>query len=308
MWNRFASVLTASALALAAGAALAQPDSAKAPATPSEPTAVSGVTVEVAPTPKVIERQSRDFTQSFAVTPNTERNQLVRWRDPICVQVMGLLDAQARLVKTRIEEVAKAVDVPVAKTGCSANIEIVFTERPQDLMDLVAKKRELVLGYYHRHDHDRLKQVTRPIQAWYVTAVRIRDRRAIVADPENQTGGCSIEERVFACPESMYENALVVADSRALKGRDVGLLSDYLVMLTLGPPRALDGCMSLPSVIDALSAASCPHDRPDGLTPGDAAYLMALYKANLNYTAQFAETDISQRMAKILINANQASK
>jgi hypothetical protein len=78
-------------------------------------------------------------------------------------------------------------------------------------------------------------------------------------------------------------------------------------MLTLGPPRTLDGCEDLPSVIDALSSATCPHDKPDGLTPADAAYLTALYKANLEYKASFAETEISQRMAKILINANKAS-
>jgi hypothetical protein len=308
MPNRIAFVLTASALALAAGAALAQSgpppvDAAKA----ADPTAVSGVTVEATPTPKVIERQSWNFTQSFAAEPNAERDQLVRWRDPVCVNVVGLVDAQAAKIKARIEDVAKAVDVPIAKRDCSANIEIVFTGRPQDLMDVIARERELVLGYYHRHDHDRLKKVTRPIQAWYVTAARNSNGRYIMADPDNGTGGCTIETRQFACPESMYQNAFVVADSNALKGKDVGLLSDYLVMLTLGPPRSLDGCEDLPSVIDALSSATCPHDKPDGLTPADAAYLTALYKANLEYKASFAETEISHRMAKILINANKAA-
>jgi hypothetical protein len=285
MPSRLASGLIASVLALTAGAALAQsaPPTPADATKPADPTAVSGVTVEAAPTPKVIERQSWNFTQSFATEPNTERDQLARWRDPVCVTVTGLVDAQAAKIKARIEDVAKAVDLTVGKAGCSANIEIAFTDRPQDLLDAVARKRELVLGYYHRHDHDRLKKVTRPIQAWYATGVRNRNDRVVLADPENATGGCTLETRQFACPESMYENAFVVADSNALKGRDVGLLSDYLAMLTLGPPRTLDGCEDLPSVIDALSSATCPHDKPDGLTPADAAYLTALYKANLEY-------------------------
>ena len=299
MSDRFASLIAASAVALGANAALAQ-----APAQPPGGTTVAPVTVQAAPPPKTIERQSWDFTQSFATEPNTERHQLLRWRDPVCVKVMGVEDKQAAYIKARIEDVARSVDLHVGKPGCSSNIQIVFTDRPQALMDRVAQKDELILGYYHRHDHDRLKIVTRPVQAWYVTAVQ-QSHGPVMADPENQTGGC--EARKFACEESMYANAFVVADSRALKGKDVGLLSDYLVMLTLGPPRSLDGCMSMPSVIDALSPASCGHDKPDGLTPGDAAYLTALYQANLEYRAEFAETDISRRMARILINANKAN-
>lgn len=318
MPDRCAFLFAASALMLTAGAALAQPapaqpapaatgQTAPAAAKPADSTAVSPVTVEAAPTPKVIERQSWSFTQSFAVQPNTERPQLVRWLDPVCVKVLGLADDQDALIKARIEDVAKAVDLHVGKAGCRANIEIVFTDRPQAMMDHVARKAEILLGYYHRHDGARLKMVTRPIQAWYITGVRMADGHELMADPENQTGGCG-DVRQFACPASMYENAFVVADSNALKGKDVGLLSDYLVMLTLGPPRSLDGCMALPSVIDVLSAASCAHDKPDGLTPGDAAYLTSLYKANLEYRANFAEADISERMAKILINANNAAK
>jgi len=97
---------------------------------------------------------------------------------------------------------------------------------------------------------------------------------------------------------------LVVADKKAVEAKDIGLLSDYLVMLTLAQPRRLDGCNSMPSVIDTLSPASCPHDAPDGMTAGDAAYLTALYKADLELRKNFEESDISDRMAAILIKAS----
>jgi hypothetical protein len=301
MSNRLASVLTLAVLASAASTAHAQSGHAQSePAKPAAPTPVAPVTVEAAPPPKVIRQQSHAFTESFAVTPNTERNQLSRWRDPVCVLVRGLAADQSALIKTRIEDVAKALDLGVAKPGCIADIEIIFSARPQDLMDVIAKKSEELLGYYHRHDHDRLKTVSRPIQAWYITAVR-SGPYWIMADPENMTGGCGTRD--FNCPESKYANALVVADAKALEGQDVGMLSDYLAVVALGPPRSLDGCLTPPSVIDALSKAPCPHDKPDGLTAADAAYLTALYKADLEYKTNLAETDISRRMADILVKA-----
>jgi hypothetical protein len=101
----------------------------------------------------------------------------------------------------------------------------------------------------------------------------------------------------------------VVADSKALAGKDAGLVADYLVMLTLAQPRSLDGCNSLPSVIDLFAKSAClGRDMPDGLTPGDAAYLTALYKADLETRKTFEQTDVSDRMAQILIKASAAGR
>ena len=99
----------------------------------------------------------------------------------------------------------------------------------------------------------------------------------------------------------------IVADSKTLEGKDVGLVADDLVMLALSQPKSLDGCTALPSVIDVFAKAPCPgRDPPDGLTPADAAYLTALYSADLEAGKAFELGDISGRMAKILIKANAA--
>jgi hypothetical protein len=319
MPNRTASSLTAAVLALVAGPALAQSASVQPQAAQTAPAApgstVSGVTVEAPATPKVIKRQSWDFTLSFGSAGNPEVDQIDRWWEPVCVQVSGVTDRQQTMIKARIESVAEAVGLPKARRGCKPNVEVMFTDRPQDAMDWVWKRREQLLGYYHRHDGKQLKTVKYPVQAWYVTATRaVLDRAGalygidqptsgeVVDDPDNRTPACA-SSPFSVCADGLFKNVLVVADSRALQGKDAGLLSDYLVMLTLARPRKLDVCNSLPSVLDVLSPAQCPHDKPDGLTPGDAAYLTALYKADLSYRKNFAEGDISDRMSAILIKA-----
>jgi hypothetical protein len=330
MPNRFASLLIA-ALLCSASAALAQP--APAPAAIDAPsTKVGSVTVtgKLLPPPKVIEKQSNDFVQHFAGIGNPEIDQITRWHDPVCVLALGLAPEQAALVKARIEGVARKVGLPApwAKgRGCKPNVQIVFTHQPQALMDVVAQKRENLLGYYHFIERNKLKAMTRPIQSWYVTATRggggdiaglvfanisgsgglpVQRSTGVVDDPENMPPG-GISGRFGAGYTSAFDNVLIVADSNALQGKSLGLVTDYMVMLALSKPRSLDGCNALPSVIDRFAPSSCPvSDPPDGLTPADAAYLTGLYDSDSTPFKNFEQSEIARRMAAILIKASAA--
>jgi hypothetical protein len=311
---RIASLLTVSALALAAGPALAQQASAGQATKVGGGTAVAPVIVQGAAPPKTVQKQARDFVEKNAAANNPEIEQIGRWKDPVCVQVMGLPADQNTLIKTRIEGVAKSLGLPPVREGCQADVEIVFTDQPQAMMDAVAKHREDLLGYYHRHDGVRLKKVNHPVQAWYVTAtlgesaypVDTAKPLEVIDDPTNHAPiGCGINHYFTACLQSVMKNVLVVADKKALEGKDAGMLADYMVMLTLAQPKTLDGCNALSSVVDALAGSACPgREAPDGLTASDAAYLTALYAADPEGKKISAEGDIANRMAKILINAN----
>jgi hypothetical protein len=339
MSTRFSPVLIACVLCSAASVALAQP----APAAPAQPpapapnvfepalppsTAVAPVTVEAGPkpTPKVIEKQTHTFVESYAATPNGEIEQIGRWRDAVCVQVLGLAAAQSAAIKARIEEVATEVGLHAPKPGCTADVEIVFSDNPQGVMDKVAKEREYLLGYYHRHDHDRLKKVTRPIQAWYVTATyggggdvagalfggasNMQVHEEVIDDPENSAPTSCGDNRFFSkCLESVFKNVFIVADSRSLAGKDTGMVADYLAMLALSQPNSLDACAALSSVLDVFAPSGCGgREPPDGFTRSDAAYLTALYAADGEGRKTQEQTDISTRMARILTKASNAGR
>ena len=321
MPNRPASLLTASVLALTASAALAQSapmQSAAAVSAAPPALAVAPLTVQGVAPPKMVEHEADDFVHKFAAAPNPEVDQIARWRDPVCAEVLGLPADQAALIKTRVESVARSLGLPKTDPNCRADVEILFTGRPQAMMDAVAKRREQLLGYYYRHDGGRLKTITRPIQAWYVTAtvgssafptdfpwrLEIRD------DQDNMApAGCGNSHIFSVCLQSVLKNVLVVADSKAVEGKDAGMVADYLVMLTLAQPKSLDGCNALSSVVDAFAKSACDgRDAPQGLTPGDAAYLTALYQADPEATKWSQQADIAGRMAKILIKANAVAR
>jgi beta-lactamase regulating signal transducer with metallopeptidase domain len=294
-------------------------------------TRMASVTVRGTAPPAMMEEQARGFVRSYAVAPNPEIDQIARLHDPACVQVVGLVPEQAAMVKARIESVAQAVGLRAARADCAANIEIVFADQPQRTIDIVARQREYFLGYYHLHDRDRLKTVTHPIQSWYVTSTSsfagvvagIGTERdfprslnsmpttimGVIDDPENQPRpGCGDAVHFTGCFESWIENVFIVADSKTLEGRDLGLVADYMAMLALSKPRSQDGCSSLVSVMDAFARSACPgRDAPDGLTAADAAYLTALYAADPGVRRAFEQADIARRMATILIKASAAS-
>jgi hypothetical protein len=163
--------------ATAAMAQTSQPSPTKTaqapPAQTKAPTPLAPLTVEGKPEPKVIQKQAHAFVQSYAALANPAVEQIARWHDAICVNVLGLPNAaQAAAIRERIEDLAHGVGLPAAMPGCRANVDIVFTGQPQAMMDLIAKRHEELLGYAHRADRDKLKTVTHPIQAWYSTATQ----------------------------------------------------------------------------------------------------------------------------------------
>ena len=322
MPNRFASVLIASLVGSAAVAALAQP----APA---------------APEPKVIEQQSRNFVQAYTAAANPQIDQISRWHNPLCIQIKGLPDDQAATVRARIESVAQAEGLPAPPATCRANVEIIFTDQPQSTMDLLAQRQEPPLGYYHRERLNQLKTVTHAIQAWYTTATRgggvntgslgenghatmanagsgamgfagsphesIQHDDDVIDDPQN-TAPVGCVDRFKSCYISVLYNVIIMADHKALAGKDLRLVADDMVMLALSQPRSLDSCNTLPSVLEAFAKSACPgRDPPAGLTAADTAYLAALYASDPEVKKATALSDIGARMAKILIKGDAGS-
>jgi hypothetical protein len=332
MPNHIASLLTASALAFAAGAAFAQSKPAQ-PARPAQQVGaivVAPVTVQAPSPPKVVERQSYRFTQKLvSPSPNPRIDQLTRWRDPLCPKVVGLVAPQEQQIEARIDEVAAELKLPVRKPGCTANIEIVFNDRPQAVMDAVYRRRPQILGYWFFHEGKQMKTVTRPIQAWRTTStlgtptnnnglatngmvgLSLPYTHAEVVDDAWNTppAPCFFAVASFAtqCRQSLFKNVFIVVDSKVLGSNALEVIADYLTLVALADPGSLDGCNDLPSVLDVLARSPCPgRDPPDGLTPADAAYLTALYTADHEGRAWAETGDISNRMAKILVQANAA--
>ena len=269
--------------------------------------------------------KSREVLQGFVrslTKPTRMSGKIARWEDGICPVTVGLKPEFIQFIDRRLKDVAAQVGAPVGKQGCGANIAIVFTTTPQDLIDNVRKKRPVMLGYYDNTAQlDKLAAVTHPIQAWYVTdtrdvngSVQIDGARPaglinqmelpcdictagkIVMHPNQvlDTTGSRLGDGIH----SGLHYVVIVADPAQLLNYGMGSLADYIALLTLTQLDSLDDCQQLPSVANML-AKQCDR-KSDALTENDTAYLRGLYKMGTGRTLRSQRDEIAYQMEQNL--------
>jgi hypothetical protein len=297
------------------------------------------VTVQAPLTHREALTKSKGFVRTYA-KPTVRLDQFARWEDPVCVAVSGVTPEQVAIIKARVEEVAKGVGLKLGRPACKPNIDIRFADPPQVLLDQVAQKTPALLGFHYPNEREALKTVTRPVQAWYMTASRgegtgnvalstmnigylgqrdlngapgattmlgnsglpevIRPNESLDRPGSGIPNGCAAR-RFSSCLQSMFWHVLVVVDARKVQGQPLGPIMDYLAMLAISQPQSLDGCLDLPSIIDLFAPTPCPdRTEPDGLTRADTAYLTSLYKADLEGKKTVEQSEIAGRMADML--------
>lgn len=262
---------------------------------------------------------------------------LVRLPPPgVCPLTLGLSPAFNAFVSARIVAVARQVGAPVDRSEtCVPNVEVVFTDAPQDLVDTEAKRTGgRVLGFHYVSEYRRLAEISHPIQAWYMTGttdqtppeatgtmdvaalyttsgtnpvgshqvrpVRTFGPAGVVLDsaygPDPWSGtGSHIRPR----NSSELMNVLIVADLTKLDSVEIGPISDYIAMLSLTQAHSLDACGKLSSILDRW--AGCEgRPPPSSLTDSDIAFLKALYAADITASGATGRYQVAHGMAGVV--------
>lgn len=220
----------------------------------------------------------------------TRLGKIARWEEGVCPGVTGLPANFVKYIAKRVRDVATAAGAPVnTDEGCKANIDVVFTTKPQGLLDSIRAKDPFLLGYYDNSSQaDHMATVTRAIQAWHATQTVDVRGHALVDSRNNVSGGSaqgsnaqnSFGNRLGDGLHSSYFHAIVVADPNKLGDYEIGTLADHIAMLALAQPAADETCADLPSILD-MTSAQCHKDAPaKSLTAADTGYLRGLYQAD----------------------------
>ena len=277
------------------------------------PTTVSPLTVH--PPPAAAESLHQRFVQGLDFVTShgapARLGQLARWQEPVCPIAVGLTPAQDALVAERVKTLAASVGAPQARRPgrCKPNIEILFTDQPQSLLDLVAKKRGELLGFRYAAQEKAVRAMTAPIQAWYLTATvagsggsidapaSIGSGSSLDLEFSHMPGGCA-GSAFTDCLRSDFANILVVADANALSGRKIGAVADYIALISLAQFKAAKTCSAPPSLLDMFTPSCAGRgvaDAPAGL---DLGYLKALYRGGNALRLWLQKSLIAERMAR----------
>jgi hypothetical protein len=235
----------------------------------------------------------------------------------ICPVALGLPEAFDDFVIHRIIEVARQAGAAMEPKGrCRPNVEVLFTSRPQVVIDALARQTHgEILGFHFLGEKGPLIHVTRPIQAWYITGTRgdssSQDKRldsdgtvsgdhAQVRIDRAYGGGLDTGTGSLVPPRnrSQFVNVLILADAGKLAGHEIGPVADYVALLALSQPQNLDGCGALPSILDLLASGCGSRPAPRALTDSDLAFLKALYAADLSSSAGAARAQMARQMAR----------
>jgi hypothetical protein len=204
-------------------------------------------------------------------------NQLSRWNPPrtICPKVVNLPKEFGAFISARIRAVARAVRAPI-KEPCEPNVTIIYTPNPQGVLDDITARKPELLGYHADNQAREVARVTRPIQAWYVTASS-NGFQTVIDSPYTRTPSGMSGSRLSVGLRSDILHVLIVIDARKLEGYEVGPVADHIAMLALSHAQAPDDCTKLPTILNYLTPDCPAANKPDALTAADRAYLEGLY-------------------------------
>lgn len=281
------------------GAATNPADIGNAP-TPTTTVSPLTVTAPARESPKLPEKVSK-FVESHGVPGRI--NQLSRWGTPLCPKTEGLSDPFNRFVSVRILQVAAFVKAPVEKHpnrnfACKTNVLVVFTTKPQELMEDVRKHHPNMLGFHYAAQTKRLARFTRPMQAWYITGTASTDGRVQMDTEFGGLPGGDTRSRLTAHLRNEMIGTLVVIDANQILGRQIGGLADNVAMLVLSHTGQADHCSELPTILDFMVEACHAKSDVEELTDYDVSYLKALYAINPEDFLHFQQGAIFTRMIK----------
>ena len=279
------------ALALSAGAASAHAPPA-APPGPGD--TVSGVTVTAPEKPDPLVDKTTQFVRQRLPTSRFE--QYARFRDPVCVKVIGLPAEFDAFVAKRIVDTARQVNAPVAGAAtCKPNVNVIFSAQPQAQLTDIAKHRDVLFGFVFKADTKQVATFRRPIQSWYLTRsvgtdgndiLELNDSAPCISSYAPGSPPCDIKapplkgragSRLGNDMSSELVHSLIIADANKVAGEKIDAIADYIAILALSRWQKLESCSGLPTILNLMADGCDAEDRPEAATEADIALLKGLY-------------------------------
>jgi hypothetical protein len=228
----------------------------------------------------------------------------------------GLSSDENAFVTARLRALAADVGAPLdSNPQCKSNVQILFTDKPQENMDGVLKWASV---YFRNRYSGGMKNLIafksdHAIQGWYLTTsggavvlntdvglVRLNVLPVWPQITQNYLGSDALGTRLGGGTGSGSGIGVVilVVDTTKVVGYSIGAISDYVAMLTLSVVQTPDHCDSLPSILDLMSSNCAAREMPTAITAGDLAFLKALYYKNTGLGPSLSRNQIEDNMIR----------
>jgi hypothetical protein len=271
----FVQGVALSPLSLLAAVVMADPP-AKYPELQSG-TELSTITVEAERDRAVLERRVSSFVSGITMAPYQQS--LARWKKemPICPQVAGLPYADGEYVLSRFSQIAEAAGASLAPLVCRANLHILVSSVPDELIAEWSKRNPWMFGTAGGTKIRQFLHSPAPVRVWYNTSFFSADGIACKTYDEGITiceQGAQIGQIRLASVRDLA-SVIVLVDARQITEINMGQLAAYIAMVGLAEIRVDAKLGDAPTILNLFTnSANAPAI---GMSTWDTAYLKALY-------------------------------
>jgi len=243
------------------------------------------VTIQAAKARKELERRVDHYVVSNVVT--YLHDSLVRWNTPVCPLAAGLQKDMGEFILGRISQVARAAHVPLAGEHCAANLYVIATPYPDQLLQKWRERNPRMYslcngwGGVQTFLHSR-----RPVRVWYNTKFTAPDGHAVPLDTlqvpyfspfQGCVGGGGLGTRIRYSAVQSLSSVFVIVDLSQTKNMTIGQLADYVSLLGLAQIDVEGDPGQAPTILNLFRASQQP---PQALSSWDQALLYSLYNTN----------------------------
>ncbi len=288
------SALSAAALAALCCSNVANADQRTTPApSVTESSALPGVAPEEARA--ALKHRVDAFVRAITRNPGlSDDDSIVRWNTPICLLVAGLTAEDAKIVSAKVSQISSSAGAPLARAPCQPNLIIVATSEP-----------DRVLNAWYARDNRLFGDATpalirqflegsqsQPVHVWYnIDMGRKSGMRNGHFIPSNTRAESSafVRNTVFD-----FFSIFAIIDTNRTEHTTLDQLASYVAMAGLTNVDLDADFASAPSILRLFAHSA--ENQPSGLSGWDAAFLKALYQANL--TSRTQRFEIAERVVR----------
>lgn len=256
-------------------------------------------------TPRERRVQLREMVTDIINIPRAGRT-VATYFEGICPRVIGLPEAETRVVETRIAQNAQSLGANRrdVRNNCRPNVTVIFVPASKGPPSAWLTDDNDMLGHLLSYERNSVLSESDPVRAWTYNAARSADGAPLpVALGQPISGAQSFNNQTRFASRLRTNSTIEITGSAimielaAANGKTLAQLADYASMRTFGNTRGLRGdAMPTADTILTLFRSDTP---PEGLTTFDRALISKMYDTKRTARARRYYSGIANRALEL---------
>lgn len=245
--------------------------------------------------------QLREMVTDIVNVPRDGRT-VATYFEAICPRVIGLPEAESRVIEKRISQNAEALGANRRdpRKNCKHNLTVIFVPATKGPPAAWIKDDNDMIRHLLSYQRNEVLNDSDPVRAWTINEVRGVDGAPQrnntgqrILGPLNVNNMVRLGSRMRRNSTTEITGSVVMFELASANGKTLAQLADYASMRTFGNVRSL--APDVDPAAETILTLFRDEDPPEGLTTFDRAVISKMYDTSRNSLANRYYTGIATR-------------